>query len=822
MQIRSGLEHVLKDTNKLVLTATPGAGKTTLVPLMLLNQMAADEGKIIVAQPRRVAVRSAANYVASLLGEKIGETIGWRMRSDTQVSARTRIEFTTTGTLLRSILADPDLTGVSAIIIDEVHERHLDADLCLAFALDTAMLREDLRLIVMSATADAARFQKLLGECPLVSVETPPYPQQIKWVPFRESALQAGGLNPAFIQHLASVTHQAFNTHGSVLVFIDSIANTMRLASVLEANGVPAYALHGQLSAQEQDFILSAQKTPRVIVATEIAETSLTVPGINCVVDAGVSRVPQFDVASGTTHLVTVGASQSAMLQRAGRANRTGPGVVYRVYSETDYARALRYAMPEVLTADLTEATLLAYAWSTPADLQILDTFPAPALQRAETMLAGIKALKRGVRGYEITDSGRILSTIPAVPQVAHGMLSACAWGVPITVAARVAAVLSNTQAFPRAVSVNHALRNVDSRLVQRFNTLAAKWSSQYATVISSPEYSIVESDWVGAVVGAAYPQRICRNKTGTSESRLKTARFTSVGGTGYEVETDSELVGAQWVAAASVQGINGVVKLRLGVEISQTLALFLASEYRKETRELQFNNGIIKAVQIVSIGELPLSKQPVHATADEVYASLTEILLKAEPQQWLKIFKPAKVAQQLAETCNYLHSLDASYPQINSAWIAANLEAFLGESIAEISAGKTVEKVDALTGIRLGLGWETAMQIEKTVPTRVEVPSGRQVAVTIDPNRGPTISVKLQECFGWRNIPRILGKQISIELLSPAGRPLAVTGDLEHFFNETYAAVRAEMRGRYPKHPWPEDPWQAPPTAKTNRGLRK
>ncbi|EEH63542.1 putative ATP-dependent helicase HrpB [Gleimia coleocanis DSM 15436] len=820
MQVRSGLNRVLEDSNQLVLTASPGAGKTTMVPLMLLESLPAEAGRIIVAQPRRVAVRSAASYVASLLGEPVGETVGWRMRADTRVSASTRIEFTTTGTLLRRLLADPDLVGVSAVIIDEVHERHLDADLSLAFALDSALLRDDLRLIAMSATADAARFQKLLGDCPLISVETPPYPLETKWVPFREAGLTAGGLSAAFLEYLASVIERAFNAHGSALAFVDSIANTTRLVTMLTERGVPAFPLHGQLSAAEQDTALSFTGDARVIVATEIAETSLTVPGVNCVVDAGVSRVPRFEVASGTTHLVTVGASQSAMQQRAGRANRTGPGVVYRAFSESDYARALRYAVPEILAADLTEATLLAYAWSCPADLQLLDAFPVAALARAEATLRGIGALETAADRLQISASGRILSSIPTVPQVAHGLLSACVWGVPSEVAARVAAVLSGSQIFPRAVSVDSAMRSADPQLVKRFKALVTQWGSDYTQVIEAPKRRLSEADWPGLVVGAAYPQRICRVNPGTVVSTLKPVRFTSVGGTGFEVEAESELASAQWLAAASVQGVNGVVKLRLGAEISEPTALFLADAYRQVSRSVQVNNGVIKAIETVSLGALPLHQKPVSATDTEVYDCLAEALQHCEPAGWISIFKPTKPALQLADTCNYLHSLDDAYPQINSAWISENLEIFLGTSITELSVGRPCAEVDALTGLRLSLGWETAMQIEQLVPRVVKVPSGREVPVTIDPDRGPTISVKLQECFGWRNVPTILGKQISIELLSPAGRPLAVTGDLTHFFNETYVTVRAEMRGRYPKHPWPEDPWQATATVKTNRVL--
>lgn len=816
MAVASGLNRALETGRQLVLTASPGAGKTTLVPLMvaaLLNanespiqqaktEVATGNRKVIVAQPRRVAVRSAARYVAGLLGEKVGETVGWRMRADTKVSEQTLIEFTTTGTLLRRLLKDPDLPGVGAVILDEIHERHLDADLALAFTLDVAQLRDDLQVIAMSATADAQRFADLLtatlGEpTPILHVAQPPHPLAEHWMPPREHALDARGLSPAFLQHLATISAQAFQQHGSTLVFVDSIANTERLTQLLQDQGMPAFSLHSQIPVPQQDAILAPGGDKKIIVATEIAETSLTVPGVNCVVDGGVSRTPRFDAARQTTHLVTVGASRSALVQRAGRANRTGAGVVYRAYSQTDFARARAYAVPEILGADLTEAALLAYAWSAPGQLALLDEFPEAALVKAQQNLQGIGALSAG---GQLTAAGRLLAQIPADPRLAHGLLCAVAWGITPGMAARVAAA-------------------GDSQLAARLEQLARRFGPHYGQLVGSPGFSIPEGAAQAIILGAAYPQWIARRST--ENTQLGVSRYTTVAGFGVEVEAGTLLGESPWIAIGELQGLNGVIKVRQGACVSEELALQLAAFTLKEHRDVRLVNGCFKATTRRFLGALELSSQRVPVVADDVYQGMAAALQSVSGDSWRSLFTPSKSALRFIDANNYLAAKDESYTRFDDALIALDLELFLGNSLEALLAGQPLSEVDILIGAKNLLGWDTAQLVEQLIPPSIRVPSGREVPLNIDPERGPTISVKLQECFGWRNVPQVLGKQISIELLSPAGRPLAVTGDLPHFFNEVYAQVRAEMRGRYPKHPWPEDPWEATATAKTNRALQ-
>lgn len=801
MTVASGLKRALKNSHQLVLTASPGAGKTTIVPLIVLETLPPEIGRIIVAQPRRVAVRSAARYVASLLGEKVGETVGWRMRADTKISAQTRIEFTTTGTLLRRLLNEPDLPGIGAIILDEIHERHLDADLALAFTLDIAIIRDDLRIIAMSATADAERFAELLtqtlGETtPIISATQTPHPLTENWVPPREHGVDARGLSAEFIQHLGKTSAEAFTQHGSTLVFVDSIANAERLTQLLQDNGFPAFSLHSQIAATEQDAILAPSAEKKIIVATEIAETSLTVPGVNCVVDGGASRTPRFDAGRQTTHLVTVGASRSAMVQRAGRANRTGPGVVYRAYSQTDFARARVYSQPEIQGADLTEAVLLAHAWSAPSQLALLDRFPAAALTRAQENLQAIGAITADL---QVSASGRILAQIPTDPRLAHGLLSAVAWGISPREAARVAAT-------------------GDTQLAGRLEKLVARFGAQYREIVASGDFSISEGDAQAIILGAAYPQWIARQIP--TKSKLGVSRFTTVAGFGVEVEAGTLLGESQWIAIGELQGINGVIKVRCGAPISEILALKLASFRLREQRIVKIQNDCFKAFTQRYLGELELSAVQVPLETADIYQGLGERLGNAKTDSWIRLFAPSEKALRFIMANNYLAERDPSFVFFDDELIAANLELFLGNSLEDLRNGGELREVDVLTGAKLILGWDRAQLVEQLIPVSIRVPSGRKVPVAIDSERGPTISVKLQECFGWRNVPQVLGKQISIELLSPAGRPLAVTGDLTHFFDEVYGSVRGEMRGRYPKHPWPENPWEAMATEKTNRAL--
>lgn len=793
-----------------MLSASPGSGKTTLAPLLVRHLLdeTGSTGRILVAQPRRVAVRSAARYVASLIGEKPGERVGWTMRGDRAMSDRTRIEFTTTGTLLRRLIGDPDLEGVDALLIDEVHERHLDSDLALAFALDVADLRDDLLLGVMSATADTDRFRELLASSDeAVAIEAPgkPYPLEVVWTPPKEPSLSERGASPALLVHLANTALEAFARHGSTLVFAPSIRDVEEVAARIRAGGVRTFSLHSAVAESEQDAALLT-KEPRVIVATDIAETSLTVPGVNCVVDSGLTRTPRYDVARDTTRLVTIGASRSSAIQRAGRAHRTAPGTVYRCYSQTDYARMRTYAPPEIESADLTEAALLAFAWSAPDELRLLSDFPRPAMERATRELERIGALAGGA----ISEAGRVLARVPVDPRAAHALLLASKWSGREERVARIVAAMTS-DARVESADITRALQTASEREVKRLSALTRRFANSYPAEPLGEK--IDELDLPGVVVGLAFPGRIAR-KRGSEERHI---RFLSASGTGLYVDASSPLSSENWIAVSSVLNTAGKTRVLLGAPLNPRHARFIGGGMIASENVTELVGGRLRSRSILSLGAIQIGEAPAETPIDEA----RKVVAAALESEGLSLFKLGKAAEEFVRKTRYISQRDSSWPDLTGEVLAAHVDELVGGSWPNLLAGASLSEIDVLTGLKTVVGWDKVAQLDSLVPDSIELPSGNRARIVFDPERGPTVRVKLQETFGFKNVPEVLGQPLTFELLSPAGRPLAITSNLKTFFDETYPAVRAEMRGRYPKHPWPEDPWTATATNRTNARLR-
>lgn len=813
LPIRAATDQIraaVQGRRRFVLSASPGSGKTTLAPLLIRHLLDEDgaAGRILIAQPRRVAVRSAAKYVASILGERPGERVGWTMRGDRIVSAKTRIEFTTTGTLLRRLIANPDLPGVDALLLDEVHERHLDSDLALAFALDIADMRGDLLIGVMSATADVKRFHALLAsyaKADAIEVSGKQYPLDVIWTPAAES-LDQRGASKTLINHMANTAAQAFAKHGSTLVFAPSIRDVEQVAALVRERGIPTYQLHSGVDAREQDQALSA-RGERVIVATDIAETSLTVPGVHCVVDSGLARAPRFDVSREAAQLVTIHESRSSAVQRAGRAHRTGPGTVYRCFRETDFARMSEFAAPEIDSADLTEATLLAHAWDSPTQLRLPSPFPAPALARAEQTLGRLGALKEG----EITDAGRQLASVPLDPRAAHALLLASAWSGRENDVARIVAAMSG-YAQTRATDIEAAAKAAPKQDVARLAHIASEFSESYAGRADLP--TIAREDLPGVVVGLAFPGRIARRREG-AEGRY--VRYLSAAGTGLSVEASSPLASDQWIAAADVLNTGGETKVLLGAALNPKWARQIGAGMLSETIEVELAGGRLRARALQKIGAIPVGDSAAEVPIEEA----RQVLADAVRNRGLALFNPGRAAEDLIRRARYISGRDPSWPELSNEQLASHIDELVGGAWPKLLAGAPLREVDLVTGLKTIIGWDKVAQIDQFIPTSIQLPSGNRARVTFDSERGPTVRVKLQETFGFKEVPRVLGEPLTFELLSPAGRPLAITSDLETFFNETYAQVRAEMRGRYPKHPWPEDPWSAQATRKTNARLR-
>lgn len=781
-----------------VVQAPPGTGKTTLIPPALANQAAQNAtqnaateressvGKIIVTAPRRVAVRAAAHRLRTLSGQP--ELVGHSIRGESVTG--TAVEFVTPGVLLRRLLHDPELPGVAAVAIDEVHERQLDTDLVLGMCLELAQLRADFRVIAMSATVDAQRFSQLM-DAPVHVTEAAIHPLEISYAP---APGRAAG-ERSFYRHLAQqAAEQASASAGSTLVFVPGVREVNQvcaeLTTLVDAN-TPVFPLHGQQTTDEQDRALYTDSR-RIVVATSIAESSLTVPGVRAVVDAGLARLPRRDAQRGMSGLVTASTSKSSADQRAGRAGREGPGTVVRCYSQEDYQHFAPHISPEILSADLTQAALFLDTWGAGDDFPLLDQPPATAMAAARTTLQRIGASKE-------------LALLPTDPRLGAALLR---YG---SGAAETIAKLDDT---PRG-DITRA--PAPKRLVQRLAKLV-------------PDLGPVDP---GAVVAAAYPEQVARAvsagasglRTGSnsgaglgSGASLSSGAGTSreyllASGTRARLLSDSSLADAEWLAVAEISLSNaGNAIIRSAARTTEEDALEAIGV--EETTTATVDGGKIRGRKRRRAGAIELSSTPVQVTGDAAAEAVAESIR----EHGLGLFEWSASASNFSARLRHLHEYYGSpWPDVAAAdpamWLAPELE--------QIAAGTAISKIDLYPALQRLLPWPEATRLEELAPERVPVPSGRSVWLDWSGER-PVASVKLQECFGLTESPMYCGKRVQFHLLSPAGRPLAITDDLASFWSGPYAGVRAEMRGRYPKHPWPENPWQATAAAKTNAKLRK
>ncbi|MCG7228512.1 ATP-dependent RNA helicase [Corynebacterium minutissimum] len=717
----------LPDEGHVVVQAPPGTGKTTLVPPALANH-AAGRGKVLVTAPRRVAVRAAANRLQELSGQRIG----YAVRGDSRKGQD--VEFVTPGVLLRRLLRDPELEGVAAVAIDEVHERQLDTDLVLGMCLELAQLREDFRVIAMSATVDAARFSQLMGGAPIHSTEAVTYPLDISYQPLPGRA--AG--DREFYRAVANIAAQQ---HESTLVFVPGVREVNLVCEALAGHNV--FALHGRQTTQEQDAALYTSEQ-RIVVATSIAESSLTVPGVRTVIDAGLARVPKRDAQRGMSGLVTVSTSKSSADQRAGRAGREAPGAVIRCYSQDDYQHFSPHVTPEILSADLTQAALFLDCWGAGPDFPLLDQPPHAALADAHCTLRALNATEE-------------LALLPTHPR----------WG---------AALLKYGAGAAKTIA------RLDDSDPKRLARLVAHQGP-------------VDP---GVVVATAFPEFVAK-RVGEKEYLLASgtrARFL-----------DSGLAGSPWLAVAEVSLSNaGNAIIRAAEPITEEDALDIIG-VTEETRAF-LEGSKVRGVRVRAAGAIVLSETPVKVSGDEAVEALRN------SGQGLNLFRFSEKAQNLRERMRHLRAAYGDpWPDVESA--SASLE-WLEPELRELAEGRYPDMFPALQRL---LPWPEAGRLDELAPERLPVPSGRDARIDWSGER-PVVSIKLQECFGLAESPEYCGHRVQFHLLSPAGRPLAVTDDLASFWAGPYAGVRADMRGRYPKHPWPEDPWNAVATAKTKNRM--
>ncbi|RTQ49252.1 ATP-dependent helicase HrpB [Hymenobacter gummosus] len=853
LPIRAALPELLaalQAGNRAVLQAPPGAGKTTLVPLALLEApWRPAEGKIIMLEPRRLAARAAATRMAQLLGEPVGQTVGYRVRLENKVSARTRIEVVTEGILTRLVQDDPALEGISAVLFDEFHERSLQADLGLALTLDAQqVLRPDLRLLVMSATLDAARLGPWL-QAPVVSSEGRMHPVDTIYLNPRRAA----GLPPRPTDRLAELTpavvREALYAHpGDVLVFLPGLADQRRVGERLEAGlaeDVDLHVLHGELPLDKQDAALRPAPAGRrkVVLATSIAETSLTIEGVRVVVDGGFARVPRFVPRTGLTTLETVPVSQAAADQRRGRAGRLGPGVCYRLWPEIDHAALPAHLAPEILTADLSALALELALWGAEApNLLWLDAPPAPALAQARELLLRLGAVEPAApkapdtslihsatqSPLRPTGHGRELARLGLPPRLGHLVVRGRELGHGATACALAALlaerdILRATDGRPAPPDLRLRLEALQTGRAPlpglQPDTQGLRRVREAATALrgrAGVRSADIEPDLAGLLAALAYPDRLGQRE-GADRLRLVT---------GQRVQLPAEFFAGSdvFLAAAHLDGPANAPRAALAAPLTKAEVEELFKEQISEQAEVQFDaaTGRVLARKLRRLGALVLSEANLpNPSADDVAAALLRAVLDGE----LRALSWTDHARQTQERLVFLHHLaPADWPATATEALLADAADWLAPNLAGLRSLAEVGRLDVAEMLlqRLPGGWAQRQELDRLAPSHLEVPSGSHVRIDYSDPAAPVLAVKLQELFGLVETPTVAAGRVPLllHLLSPGGRPAQVTRDLRSFWQTGYFEVRKDLRGRYPKHPWPDDPMTHVPTKLTKKRL--
>ena len=797
------LKAALAARTEAVLVAPPGAGKTTVVPLALMAEPWAEGRRILVLEPRRLAARAAAARMASTLGEAVGDTVGFRVRLQSKVSARTRVEVVTEGVFTRMILDDPGLDGVAAVLFDEFHERSLDADLGLAFARDAqAVLRDDLRLLAMSATLDGARVSALLGDAPVIRSEGRAHPVETRYL----------GRDPAqrLEDQVARAVRRALAEEGgSVLAFLPGQGEIRRVEALLAdrlPEGVILAPLYGALDPRDQDLAIAPAPPGRrkVVLATAIAETSLTIEGVRVVVDCGLARVPRYDPAGGLTRLETVRVSQAAADQRRGRAGRTGPGVCYRLWDEPETRALPPFARPEILEADLAGFALALAQWGAKdaSGLALLDPPPTGAFAEARALLRRLDALDD--RG-ELTAHGRRLARLPLPPRLAQ-MVTVGADGGAGERAASIAAILTERGLGGTSASLADRLERFEADRSPRARdarALAGRWA---AAAGRGEARAAAPGD--GLLLAAAFPERVAQARGRPGEFRLASGR-------GAFVEPHDALAREPWLAVGELGGgaARDRVLLAAPVDPAELEAAF-AGQIETQDRLEAEAGGRLRALRVRRLGALVLEERLVEADP----ALVVRALLDQVRREGLSVLPWGEGTGTFRARVGFLRGLDpTAWPDLSDAALVERLDDWLAPLLEGLSGLGQLppDRLDA--AVRALVSWDLQRLLDREAPARFVAPTGASFPIDYAAEGGPRVEVRVQELFGTAEHPRLAGGRIplTLALLSPARRPVQVTRDLPGFWRGSWAAVRSEMRGRYPRHPWPEDPLAALPTSR-------
>lgn len=824
------LRDALRNRHEAVLEAPPGAGKTTRVPLALLGEPWLAGQTILMLEPRRLAARAAAERLASELGEKVGETVGYRIRLESRVGPKTRIEVVTEGILTRRLQDDPALEGVGLVIFDEFHERSLDADLALALSLNgRELLRDDppLKILLMSATLEGARLSSLLDDAPVISSEGRMYPVALRW----GRAFAPG----EFIERrvVQTVLDALRDETGSLLVFLPGQAEIRRVHQQLrdglgEGGDTLLCPLHGELdlAAQRAAINPAPPGQRKVVLATNIAETSLTIDGVRVVIDAGLARVPRFDPGSGMTRLDTQRISRASATQRAGRAGRLEPGVCYRLWSEAQHEQLAAYGAAEMLQADLAGLALQLARWGvTPGQLRWLDEPPAAAYAQAMELLARLGALD-DPQALSLNAHGQAMAQLPAHPRIAHLLLRGQQLGLA-EMACEVAALLGERDILRGAGADLHsrlALLDGSERAargsqggLQRVRQLARQYRGylrgQAAMRVADPEHG----RWLGCLLALAYPDRVAhQRRAGGAEYRLANGRAALFG------EVDG-LMKHEWLVIADLGSRQGQREERIYLAAELDAALFdsvLAEQVRAvDLLDWDEREGVLRAERQRKVGELVLTSEPLTGLGAEARTTALLGLVRRKGLEllpWTPELRQWQARVALLRQLDLAHGERSEWPDLGDPALLAGLEHWLRPYLGKVTRLSHFGQLDLSSILRNCLPWPLPQRLDEQAPQHIGVPSGSSVRLDYS-EYPPVLAVRLQELFGLAQTPRIAGgrQEVKLHLLSPARRPVQVTQDLASFWRTTYTEVKKDLKGRYPKHYWPDDPLVAEATAR-------
>jgi len=820
------IDRALESNSSVVLQAPPGAGKTTRVPLTLLDAAWLKGQQIIMLEPRRLAARTAAQRLAEELGEKVGETVGYHIRFERRVSSRTRIEVVTEGILTNRLQRDPELTGVGLVILDEFHERHLQTDLSLALCVDSQHgLREDLRVLVMSATLDSEPVARLL-DAPVITSEGRAYHVDIRY-------LQKDPLGSIPDTAFKAILQAMDETEGDILVFLPGAGEIMRtrdlLAGAPVCSTVAVHTLYGDMPMEAQQAAINqdSQGRRKIVLATNIAETSLTIEGVRVVIDSGYARVPRFDPNTALTRLELIRIARSNAEQRTGRAGRVAPGICYRLWGDNTQRGLIPYSAPEIIEADLAPLALELAQWgvSDADSLAWLDNPPTGALNQARDLLRELGALDQLGR---ITTAGREMVKYPLHPRLAHLLLKGEQLGLG-NLASDVAAILSERDPFrgptndidlELRVEALHTYRNRGPEAVRSIgadpNVCAniVRIAKQYRNILRIPDEQGYDTESLGLLLAFAYPDRIARVSSGGERILLEN-------GHGARLPNDTHLRNSDYIVAAALSSKGSESFVRLATEIEEsTMRIYMPENIQQhDVVRWDGQRNQVVAVHEERIGAIVLSSKPQpNPPAEAICAALIEGI----KSKGLRTLPWSKNTQGLRARILFLRDLfpDDGWPDLTDDTLLSSPDKWLAPYLTGITSLEQLSRLNLQEILLSALPWPMQQRLEEGAPTHITVPSGSRKQLEYKPGESPTLSVKLQEMFGLADTPKVaFGKvPVTLHLLSPAQRPIQVTQDLKNFWEHTYEEVRRELKGRYPKHPWPDNPWEATPTAHTKR----